>query len=99
MGARGSKDPASLLVPKPVLQIAGRKDTTVPFELMEMMVAIVQRSNGCEATAEPWGDGLGQKYPSKRGAPVVTFFHPGGHGVPKEAVSLIVSFFQEHRLP
>jgi polyhydroxybutyrate depolymerase len=98
MGARGSKDPAALLTPKPVLQIAGRKDTTVPFALMELMVGIVKRSNGCEAQGEPWGNGLGQKFPSKLGAPVVTFFHPGGHGVPKEAVSLIVRFFKEHTL-
>ena len=96
--ARDSRDVTSLLVPKPVLQIAGRKDTTVKFELMEAMVGIVRRVNGCEADSIPWGDDRCLLYPSRTGrTPVVAYYHPGGHGVPKDAVPLIVRFFQEHR--
>lgn len=98
--ARENKDAASLLVPKPVLQIAGRKDPTVKFELMEAMVGIVKRVNGCETTSVPWGDDRCTLFPSKTGqTPVVAYYHPGGHGVPKDAVELIARFFQEHRAP
>jgi polyhydroxybutyrate depolymerase len=97
--ARENPDAALQLAPKPVLQIAGRRDTTVKFEVMEAMAALVKRANACDAAPVPWGDGRCEKFPSARGAPVVTFFHPGGHGVPKEAVGLIVQFFKEHALP
>jgi len=90
-------DAIALLAPKPVLQIAGRKDTTVKFEVMEAMAALVKRTNACAPDPVPWGEGRGEKFASARGAPVVTYFHPGGHGVPKDAVELIVRFFQEHR--
>ena len=98
--ARDNADVTSLLVPKPVLQIAGRKDPTVKFELMEAMAARVKRVNHCETASVPWGDDRCALFPSKTGqTPVVTYFHPGGHGVPKDAVELIVRFFQEHRRP
>ncbi len=96
--ARDNTDVTSLLVPKPVLQIAGRKDPTVKFELMEAMVGIVRRVNGCETASIPWGDDRCALFPSKTGStPVVAYYHPGGHGVPKDAVELIVRFFREQR--
>ncbi len=97
--ARDNQDVTSLLLPKPVLQIAGRKDPTVKIELMEAMIRIVKRVNGCDPQPVPWADGAGELFASPRGAPVVTFIHPGGHGVPKEAVDLITRFFKEHRQP
>lgn len=90
-------DPARLLRPKPALIVAGRQDQTVPFVWMERMVALAKQVNGCTAASVPWGTDLCAWYPAQtRSTPVVTYFHPGGHGVPKDAVGLIVKFFHEH---
>ena len=38
-------------------------------------------------------------YPSDRGAPLVTYIHPGGHRMPEDAGALFVKFFQEYPRP
>lgn len=46
---------------------------------------------------QPW-DKKGTIYPSKIGAPVVLYAHPGGHEVPRDAPAIIVKFFKSHTL-
>jgi len=100
VGALESDDPYALLTPKPALQVAGEKDDRVPFKKLATMVDIVKKINRCDETPRPWGgNDLCAEYPSKIGAPVVAYFHPGGHTVPKDAIPLIVQFFKEHPKP
>lgn len=86
---------AAQLKPKPVMHIAGELDPLVKFAWQQRMMEAVRKVNGCSATGEPWASEC-MLYPSKNGAPVVTFIHPGGHVVPPAAPALIVKFFQEH---
>ncbi|MEO6787084.1 MAG: dienelactone hydrolase family protein [Chthoniobacteraceae bacterium] len=87
------------LKPKPVIHIAGENDPLVKFEWQKLMMEAVRKINQC-GDGEPW-DGINgcTLYPSKIGAPVVAFIHPGTHTYPSEAPALIVKFFKEHALP
>jgi polyhydroxybutyrate depolymerase len=86
------------LKPKPVMHIAGEKDTLVKFEWQQKIIEAVRRLNGCEAMGKPW-DKYCTLYPSKSATPVVAFIHPGGHQVPLGGPALIVKFFQEVTRP
>jgi polyhydroxybutyrate depolymerase len=83
------------LPPKPVLHIAGEKDPLVKFSWQKLTMEALRKINGCDTTGEPWAENC-TLYPSKNGAPVVTFIHTGGHVVPASAPALIVKFFKEH---
>jgi polyhydroxybutyrate depolymerase len=85
------------LKPKPVFHVAGEKDPLVKFAWQEEMIAALRRLNEC-GPAQPAEKGC-VTYPSKIGAPVVTFIHPGGHEVPAAVPPLIVAFFQQHPKP
>ncbi|MBI5380719.1 MAG: dienelactone hydrolase family protein [Opitutae bacterium] len=85
------------LRPKPVLHLAGENDTLVKFSWQQMTIEALRKLNQCGA-GEPW-EKAGTLYPSKLGAPVVTFIHPGGHMFPAAGPALIVKFFQQHALP
>jgi polyhydroxybutyrate depolymerase len=87
----------SRLRPKPVLHLAGEKDALVKFEWQRQTMAALRQLNQC-GEGRPW-DKWSTLYPSKIGAPVVTFIHPGGHQFPREAPALIVRFFKEHARP
>ncbi|TAN37767.1 MAG: esterase [Verrucomicrobia bacterium] len=83
--------------PKSVLHVAGENDLLVKFAWQKATIDALRRLNQCD-------EGQAQAkyctlYPSKIGAPVVTYIHPGGHQFPKEAPALIVKFFKEHALP
>lgn len=82
-----------LFKPKPVMQIAGRKDELVKFEWQEQAVERMRKLNQC-GDGQPWAENC-TLYPSKIGAPVVAFFHPGTHQFPATAPALIVKFFKE----
>ena len=82
------------LKPKPVMHIAGEKDPLVKFDWQEKTIAAVRKLNGCDSEGKPWGTHC-TLYPSRTGAPVVAFVHPGGHLVPLGAPALIVRFFKE----
>lgn len=84
--------------PCPVLHVAGEKDPLVKFEIQERAIAAVRAFNGCEDQGKDWDKGC-TIYASSKGAPVVTFIHPGTHAYPKEAPALIVKFFKEHPAP
>jgi polyhydroxybutyrate depolymerase len=85
------------LKPKPVFHVAGEKDPLVKFAWQEQMIAALRRLNQC-GPAQPAENGC-VTYPSKIGAPVVTFIHPGGHEVPTAVPPLIIAFFQQHAKP
>lgn len=85
------------LKPKPVLHVAGENDSLVKFAWQKFTMEAVRQLNQC-AAGQPQGKYC-TLYPSKIGAPVLTYIHPGGHQFPQEAPALIVKFFKEHALP
>lgn len=82
------------LKPKPILHLAGEKDPLVKYEWQQKMMEAIRKVNQC-GEGQPWGQ-FATLYPSKVGAPVVTFIHPGTHQFPAEAPPAIVKFFKEH---
>ena len=82
------------LKPKPVMHIAGERDSLVKFEWQEKAIVAVRKLNGCETEGRPWGKDC-TYYASKAGAPVVALIHAGAHQVPAGAPALIVKFFKE----
>lgn len=83
------------LSPKPVLHIAGDKDTLVKFSWQERMLQTLLKVNECSQPGKEWAEDCTQ-FSSARNTPVVQFIHPGGHIVPKTAPALIVRFFKQH---
>jgi polyhydroxybutyrate depolymerase len=84
------------LKPKPMIHIAGENDPLVKFEWQKLTMEAVRKGNHCgEGTSWEGVKGC-TLYPSKVGAPVVTFIHPGTHTYATEAPGLIVKFFKEH---
>lgn len=94
-GAVAPPEISRLLKPKPVLHIAGEKDPLVKFAWQKMTMDRLRRLNECEE-GQSWGE-FCTRYPSKAGAPVVTFIHPGGHSFPADAAAVVVKFFKEQR--
>ena len=87
------------LKPKPVLHVAGEKDTLVKYEWQQKMMAALRHLNQC-GEGQPWeGERYCTVYPSKIGAPVVTLIFPGPHLVPVGAPASMVKFFKEHAQP
>ena len=85
------------LVPKPVLHLAGEKDTLVKFVWQQRTIEALRRINGCGGEGRAWGTNA-TLYASGAGAPVVALIHPGGHELPPEAAPSIVRFFKERAL-
>lgn len=88
--------------PLPLLHIAGRTDTIVPFANQQRTISAALALNGCDDVGEPWpaaGDLIGTLYPSSGSTPVVTLVHAGGHAFPAAAPPLIVEFLKQHRRP
>jgi polyhydroxybutyrate depolymerase len=83
------------LKPRPVMHLAGEKDTTVPFANQQATMAAIRKANQCEEKGTEWAKGC-TLYASKDGAPVVTYIHAGDHAFPAEGSALIVKFFKEH---
>jgi polyhydroxybutyrate depolymerase len=84
--------------PKPMLHIAGENDPLVRFAGQKIAMQTVRKINGCEAEGKEWAKNC-LEYPSSKGAPFVSFIHPGDHKYPAEAPALIVKFFKEHVRP
>jgi len=82
------------LKPKPVLHVAGQNDPLVKFAWQKLTIDRLRQLNQC-GDGKEWGKWC-TEYPSKIGAPVVTFIHPGTHQFPAEAPAAIVKFFQQH---
>ena len=82
------------LKPKPMLHIAGDNDPLVKYAWQTMMIDSVKKMNQCEE-GKPWEETCTQ-FPSKIGAPVITFVTSQGHKFPAEAPALIVKFFKQY---
>jgi polyhydroxybutyrate depolymerase len=82
------------LKPKPMLHIAGDNDPLVKYAWQTMMIDSVKKTNQCEE-GQPWEQKCTQ-FPSKIGAPVITFVTSQGHKFPPEAPALIVKFFKQY---
>ena len=85
------------LKPKPVLHVAGEKDPLVRFEWQKLTIDALRKLNDC-GPGQP-GDKYCTLYPSKKGNPVMTYIHPGGHEFPRDAPAIMVKFFKEHAKP
>lgn len=92
-----SIDPEILarLKPKPVLHIAGEKDTGVKFVWQQESIEMLRRLNECGEGVAWNGEKYCTLYPSEKRTPVVAFVHPGGHEYPRGATGAVVSFFKD----
>jgi polyhydroxybutyrate depolymerase len=96
---QASKKLISTFKPKPLLQIAGQQDKLQSVSAQEKTALAVAKLNDC-GEGRPWGTKMGcTVYPSKIGAPVVFFVHPGGHQIPKEAPLRITEFLRHETHP
>jgi polyhydroxybutyrate depolymerase len=91
-----SREELPLLEPKPVLHVAGEKDTLVKFAWQRVAMDALKRLNRCETEGQQWAK-FATLYPGPGGCSVTTLIHPGGHAMPPEVPALMVSFFKEHR--
>lgn len=91
--------PASVspTVPKPLLHIAGRNDSTIPFEAQRKAIDAARRVDGVSNRGAACGENC-TLYSSADGAPVMTVFHSGGHEYPEGTSETIVQFFKKHPL-
>ena len=85
------------LKPKPVLHIAGQRDTVAQFEWQKFLIDGLLKLNRC-SEGRRWAD-VCTYYDSTIGAPVVVYIHPGRHEFPPDAGAIIVRFFKEHAKP
>ena len=81
------------LTPKPAMLLAGSQDTLVKFAWQQRMMEAVRKLNGCDSNSQPWADRC-VIYSSKKGTPVITFIHSGGHRFDPAGGALIVKFFK-----
>jgi polyhydroxybutyrate depolymerase len=93
-----TREEALLLQPKPVLHVAGEKDTLVKFAWQRVAMDSLKRLNRCEAAGQQWAK-FATLYPGADGCSVTTLIHPGGHAMPSDVPTLMVAFFKEHRKP
>jgi polyhydroxybutyrate depolymerase len=87
----------NLLTPKPVLHLAGEKDSLVKYAWQQRTMEALRKLNQC-SEGRAWGTNA-TVYASSIDAPVVTLIHPGGHELPREALPSIVRFFKERVSP
>lgn len=85
-----------LTAPIPFLQIAGERDTNVPFQLQLDSIAIAREVDGSTGSGHSCGEDC-TAYDSSRGASVITYIDPAGHIYPHYASQTIVDFFKQHR--
>lgn len=96
-GAGGLRGAAP--APRPVLHIAGRRDTVVPFaqqqRTMQALLAAQQAAAG-----EPWPAAPGVTWHrAANGGHVALLVHDGTHTFPAEAPACITAFFQATARP
>jgi len=83
-------------VPKPFLQVGGKNDGNIKFELQQQAMEAARKVDGVSK-----GEACGKNctfYASASGTPVVTFIHQGGHEWPDGISQQIAKFFQNHPL-
>jgi len=92
------REAVRLKVPRPLLHIAGRQDSLVPFGEQEATIAVARRFNRTVEQGRPCGQAC-TIYTSSGQTPVIALIHPGGHAVPAGGPEVIVKFFQAQTLP
>lgn len=89
-GLRNAKDYEA----RPVLHIAGRNDSVVPFSSQERTIKTLMKLNHCEETPTSVRK-TGLRYPSKnQQADIIFFPHNGTHAYPEKAPELIITFLK-----
>jgi polyhydroxybutyrate depolymerase len=86
-----------LTEPRPILHIAGHADVVVPFEDQLKTIQVARELNGSSEKGKLCGEGC-TRYSSTKGAPVVTYIHPGGHVYPPHASAMIVDFLKNYAI-
>ena len=79
--------------PRPAFIVTGRQDQLVPLRAQELSLSRVLKLKPAATTNQAW-DGTARLHPSKAGADVVTYIHPGGHRLPADA-GVMVKFFKQ----
>jgi polyhydroxybutyrate depolymerase len=82
-------------VPRPVMMIHGKADTTVKPEAARRTRDLWRKLNGCGNRQVEWAPGYLNYQPCTSGQPVIWRLHNGGHRWPGDATEMIVRFFQE----
>jgi polyhydroxybutyrate depolymerase len=85
-------------LPRPTLIVTGEADPLVKIDEANKTIAEVKRVNGCSEEGKPWENPGTMIHASDKGAPLVTFIHPGAHVIPPGTNRLIVKFFKSHAL-
>ncbi len=94
--AKASK---ATLKPKPFLHLGAENDPLVKFEWQKRTMDRLRELNQC-GEGKAWKDEKGATvYPSKVGAPVVTYIHNGEHKFPANGPAMMVKFFKDHAQP
>lgn len=94
--AGGFPLPKQLPKPVPVIHIAGKQDSVVPYASQLRTVARLRTINHCAEQCREWQTKDSTLWESDEGAPVVLVTHPGTHAYPDQATSLIVEFFKSN---
>ena len=81
--------------PRPLVHVAGERDRVVSFSAQGTAIEIAIEVNDVGATPTRCGDGC-MIYGPDTPAPVMTWFHSGGHVYPRGTAERIVSFFRDH---
>lgn len=81
--------------PRPVIHIAGEKDTIVPYAMQKLAINAAKKINAVDGEGKALGKG-GLVYTSPKGPAFATYLHEGDHKFPPEALPVIVQFFKEY---
>ena len=83
----------SLREPKPLVQVAGRRDPLVKLADQKRTVEMARKLDGANGAGQSCGARC-TVYSSSKGAPVEFMIHDGGHVCPAGAPELMVEFFR-----
>ena len=86
-------------VPRAVLIIQGKTDTTIRPQWAQETRDLLRQLNGCGMEEREWAPGYLSYQPCTSGCPVIWRLHDGGHTWPHEATGKLVQFFKEQALP
>ncbi len=84
--------------PKPIIQIGGSNDRTVPFDQQLEAMKTARTVNGTDEEGVSCGKRCKQ-FASSKNAPVMNYIHSGGHEWPDGTTEMIVKFFEKQSLP
>ncbi|MFO1519077.1 MAG: PHB depolymerase family esterase [bacterium] len=82
--------------PKPVIFIGGETDRLVPLADLQANLETIRKIDQATGTAQSCGP-MCSSYASKVNAPVMAYFHPGGHVFPPWAAQAYVDFFKSQK--